>query len=198
MLGSFALSAFAAELFGDPLPGLSSRTLGDSCLQKFLVSPPGPDIPQSCSEEQGCPGLWVAIGRDFSGSLSDHQSALMAGLPSTEAQCLPRRPSPGTRKLPEGCDCSLPRRNAAWAVGYRGLTYNLRPHSQCRAVPGPNLRSSDPQPDSFKTTCAYLFLNSIRIRTAGLLRLRGWYLGARCGILSGCMFDYPPKHPLKP
>lgn len=40
----------------------------------------------------------------------------------------------------------------------------------------------------------YLFLNSIRIRMAGLLRLRDWYLGDRCGILWSplyvCAFAY--------
>lgn len=46
-LGSSAQSAFAADLLGEPLPGLFSRTLGDTCLQKFLVSPPGPAIPQA-------------------------------------------------------------------------------------------------------------------------------------------------------
>lgn len=157
-LGSFAQSTIATDLFEEPLRGLSSRTLGDTCLQKFLVSLPGPDIPQAPSLERGCLGLGVGVGKDFSGSLSDHKSGLIAELLPTEAQCLPGRLSPGTRKLPEGYNCSLPCRDPASAAGCRGLTYSPGLHSPSTAAPEPNLRSSDPRSDSLKTPCAYSFI----------------------------------------
>lgn len=97
--GSFAGSALGTDLLGMPLPGLSRRTPDDTCLQKFLVSPPGPDISRPLvtpSLRGGAAQDWVEVGGDFSGSSSDHKSGLIAELPPTDARCLPGRLSPGT------------------------------------------------------------------------------------------------------
>lgn len=58
---------FVTDLPGEPLPGLPGRTLGDTCLWKFLVSPLGPDIPQALcgplpERVASQDGGWVWVG----------------------------------------------------------------------------------------------------------------------------------------
>lgn len=112
-----------------------SPHLGQLSLRPLVAAFPEKGVAQDCG--------WGWAGTSQA-HLLDHKSELIAELPSTEAQCLPGRTSPGKRKLPEGHNCSLPCRDPVCAADRRGLTYSPRPHGLSRAAPGPNLRSSDP------------------------------------------------------
>lgn len=149
-LGSFAGSALRLSCSGCLFLGCPVGRCMTPVCRSFWSPNWARHIQAPCdplSERRAAQG-WVEVGRDFSGSLSDHKSGLIAELPPTDARCLPGRLSPGkeTSGRPPWLSAM---RGPLPGCGLQGLTSRPRPHSQSRAAPGPNLRCPDPQSAAF-------------------------------------------------